>query len=224
MCHPATYIPLVPAAAAHHAHLFVSPGYPGGAVPGCADIITIKTIFHPFPGVAAHIVQAQFVGFFLAHHGGAHDAASPVPAYFIQVVAAGIPVTPALQATPGRILPLGFRGQAVRLAGDQFQDIHEYLRFIPGHVLYRLLLAIKHRMVVLLAHHGDPELLRDGVFTNVKIAHGDFVDGPRPVQCFLVFIAAHAEAAAGDVDHVPGEAGGEGVGEEGARVCQNLNL
>ncbi len=61
ICRPAAQRSVEPAAAADHA--VNAPGFidPGTCVIGCAFVVVVPVIFHPFPDIAMHIVKTPWI-------------------------------------------------------------------------------------------------------------------------------------------------------------------
>ena len=72
-----------PTAAAIHAERALFLVYPGRAVVRCSFVSAVPLVFAPFPYIAAHIENAQFIGEFQADRFGFIMAVFIVPAHFV---------------------------------------------------------------------------------------------------------------------------------------------
>jgi len=83
---------------------------PSFAIGRCAFIIFLPAILYPFPHIATHIVQSEFVRFFLPY--GVRFAARIViiPSYLLQLFTTRVFKSFRLLSTARCILPLGFGG------------------------------------------------------------------------------------------------------------------
>ena len=81
-------------------------------------IVRIIPIVAPLPYVAAHVIQAKFVGFLGLDRVGRSAAITTIPRYFVGIVAAAVLIAFALVATASSILPFGFGGQAEFFSGE----------------------------------------------------------------------------------------------------------
>ena len=76
----------------------------------------------PFPHIAAHVIKAQFVGFFATYRPGFTATVSIIPDHLTNSIAPGIFILGAerSRSTPRRILPLLLRRQSESFAGFWF--------------------------------------------------------------------------------------------------------
>ena len=162
----------------------------------CDSRVSGVPIIAPFPHVAAHVMEAQFVGFFLARELGL-DAV--IPSNFVRVITSSIQVAFALNAATSSKLPLRFRWQAIRFARQRVEFRNELLTVVPIHVFYGQVIALETAGIV--AHDRNPLGLRHRVFPDAEIGQCDFVLGFVSVPVGFAFRAAHQKRAALDEDH-----------------------
>ena len=99
--------------------------------------ITASPILAPFPHVARHIVEAQFIGMLGLHGMGLVTAVAVIPRHVVNVAATAVLGVAALVASAGGELPLGFCRQAEFAAGGGIQFSEELLAVVPRDILHR---------------------------------------------------------------------------------------
>ena len=90
-----------------------------------AVVILPEPVLAPLAHITRHVVQPEFVGKHLCHLMFLETRVGSVPRHFVGDIASGETVTLTLIATARCVLPLGFRRQAERHAGEAVQSLQE---------------------------------------------------------------------------------------------------
>jgi len=147
----------------------------GGAAPTTAAnhavrARTVVKILTPFPNIAAHIVNAKFVGRFRADRMCTTAAVTFVPRYIVNAAATAVFATAGAKfvcrATACRKFPFGFGGKAIIPAGGSVQFGEELLTVVPTYHFHRQIIPFKITRVA--AHNGAPLSLRYFVLADVE--------------------------------------------------------
>lgn len=176
-----------------------------------------EPILTPFPDIAAHVEDTQFIGCLDPDIIGAHVAVVIIPRYLRQIVAAGITGVGTFQTATRGVLPLRLARQGKTIAFRQLagkvlvEAVHKSLAFRPAHALHGKRVALSVTRVVVTSHHRHPLRLCDFRLADVEIGQSH-----RVSRCFrrfttvvAVFVATqlhvpsfHKHHLEGDVVHV----------------------
>src|SRR5262249_49230944 len=94
-------------------------------------------VFDPLPHVAVHVVETEGVGLLLGNWLRLGLGVLPEPRIIAELVLIIAKRPALLVASSGRVLPLGFREEAIVLAGPPFEPRDVTLGQLPAHQDHR---------------------------------------------------------------------------------------
>lgn len=133
--------------------------------------VTAIPVLTPFPNVARHVVDAEFVGLFGFHGVRLAEAVARVPCHVVDTAASAVLCVAALVAAAGSKFPFRFGGEAEAFAREGVQTADEGLAVVPRHTFYWKVVAFEVGRIA--AHHCLPKCLRHLRFTDVVVTQRD---------------------------------------------------
>lgn len=159
--------------------------------------VIMPFVLNPFEHIAAHVVQAKFVGLFQTNWVSFIFRIFIVPPYFVQSIATGILETSAQVAPLCRKFPFSLSGQAVTGASHLPQFFKKWLGVPPGYTFHwTVVAALKMRGII--AHYLNPLTLCNGKLTNEKIFDPNRVNRFFEIHSFFF---AHFKCASVNFHH-----------------------
>lgn len=135
-------VPRIAAPAAPTVHA-VCPTRSTGRIGMRTAAIFAIPVLAPFPDIAAHVVDAKFIGLLCAYGMCLAAAISIIPCYRPDIVAATVFIPSAPVASTGSILPLCLGGQAELHAGKLVQFADKVLAIIPTNLFNWQIISLK---------------------------------------------------------------------------------
>ena len=192
---------VAPAATAAHAE---RPTACAGGIGLGVAVVTAVPVLTPFPNVACHVIDAEFVGLFCFHGMRLVVAIAFIPCHVVNAAAAAVLRVAALVAAAGSKFPFRFGGETETFAREGVQLADEGLAIVPRHRLHGQVVAFEVGRIA--AHHCLPQCLRHLRLTDVVTAQRDLVGGFLVIPRFCHFRGgAHGESTAGDIFHAIGD-------------------
>ena len=186
-------IVVVPAATTNNAvHTLRWSGWIGLRI---ALIVSIP-IVAPLPYVAAHVIQAKFVGFLGLDWVGLAAAIITIPRYFVGIVAAAVPISSTILASSCCILPFGFGRKSKLLSRQSIQLLDKLLAVVPTYALHgSLIVAYEPRRIAV--HYCLPQLLRYFGLSYIVVRKSNAVNQFLVIVCIATLLRgrSHAERA-----------------------------